>query len=182
MIRITTEWNGVQGSPYYSNMFFAGSLEAEANSAATAVGVFWNAIADKIGTNLDGSVLGDHAVVDPATGQTTEMFVGSAIAVPCTDVGAPLPPASQGLIRWRTGVFTNGREIRGRTFVPLPTENSNEGAGVPGNSYLIDLQAAADALVGGSELHVYSRTGGTIAMVSGAQVWTLWASMRSRRD
>lgn len=182
MIRITTEWQGVQGAPYYSNMFFDGVTEAEASAAATAAGVFWTAIADRIYTNLSGEVLGDHAVVDPASGQTTQVYSGTPIAINCTDASPQMPPTVQGLIRWRSGVFVAGREVRGRTFVPVPSEASNTTGGLPEAVYTADLQAAADALVSGSTLLCWSRVHGQTAAVSGASVWGQWATLRSRRD
>jgi len=182
MIRITTEWNGVQGSPYYTNMFFDGTLEAEADAAATAVGVFWTAIQDQIDTALEGEVLAEHAVIDPTTGQVTDLFIGTPVTINCSNAGAALPPATQGLIRWRTGIYVGGREVRGRTFVPSPTETSNDAPGVPSAAYIADLQPAADTLVSSSGLVVWSRANGQIAVVTGAQVWQQWASMRSRRD
>lgn len=185
MLRVTVITNAPQGSPWYANHFFGGTTEGEAVAASDAVralyGSFDNHRPSTIGSSNDTEV---HNI-DPSTGQTTEVF-----DVPqWTENGAHsfelLPYATQGLIRWRTGTFVNGRELRGRTFVPGLTEDYNV-AGVPSgglpalmagyiNTYITTSSAAGDPAV-------YSPTHKVAAIMTNGSFWSQWAVLRSRRD
>jgi len=99
-----------------------------------------------------------------------------------TAAGDPLPQQTQGLINWHTLSFVAGREIRGRTFIPGPSE-SDSSAGIPTAAYQLILQNAANALVAEStaNLFVWSKKLATIAEASSASVAPGWRVLRSRR-
>lgn len=181
MLRVTTQWVAFQGAPYYSTMFFDGSLSTEAQNAVTAVAQFWTTIADRINSDTDATVLGEVQVVDPATGETTAQYDVGNEAVASTAANTPLPWSTQGLVQWRTGVFLGGRQVRGRTFIPTPTEQDND-IGRPGTAYKADVDAAALTLVTGSGLVVWSRAHGQAVEVSSGACWDQWAYLGSRRD
>jgi hypothetical protein len=93
--------------------------------------------------------------------------------------------ATQGLIRWRTGVFIAGRELRGRTFIPGATE-SRSANGRPDSTYITTAETAAQDLLDnaalGAALVVYSVTHRQVELVQSRSVWGQWAVLRSRRD
>jgi len=95
-----------------------------------------------------------------------------------------LPPATQGLIEWRTGFFVGGREIRGRTFIPGLSNSSSAANGVPTSTWLTLAAAASTAIIGwtSSDFVVYSPTKHQKALVTAGQPWNEWAVLRSRRD
>lgn len=95
----------------------------------------------------------------------------------------PLPPANQALIRWRTGFYIAGRELRGRTFVPAMLEANSDG-GKPSSALLTRMTTSiADFLNDVDEKLVsYSPTHHAAAVVTSASVWGNWAVLRSRRD
>lgn len=186
MLRVTTVWGGVgQGLPYYSTHYFGGETSGEAAAAAAAVAEYWNDNSQIITTGLVPVVQPEVEVVQPTNGQTIGVHV---VTPPESDVAATgdvLPWTTQGLVRWRTGVFVGGREIRGRTFLPGMMEANNL-VGVPAPTWnTIANQAAASlitASVPAGDLVVYSRTHFQAAVVTSGSSWNQWATVRSRRD
>lgn len=182
MYRVRTGITGGPGGPFLSTMFFdviGGLTAANANAAA---GAFWTAIKAVSSSALTFTTESEVATVDIATGQVTGLLPVTPISVVGVDPADPLPFATQALIRWHTGVFTAGREIRGRTFVPGATEQYNV-SGVPRADYKAALDAAATTLIGavGAELMTYSRKNHDAAPVISGSTWSEWAVLRSRR-
>jgi len=186
MIRTTVTWVGTApGLPFYSSHYFEGDTQGEADAAVAAVVEFWQALSTLTTSAIDAVVSPEVEVVDPASGQVTGVFQTAGGTAEMTASGEPLPWTTQGLVRWRTGVFVGGREIRGRTFLPGPLE-ANNAVGVPASSYFTLANTAiagflTDAAAAGG-LVVYSRTHGQAALVAAGNVWTQWATVRSRRD
>jgi len=186
MLRITTEFSGtLQGTPYFNQLYFGGDTSGEADAASAAVAAWWVAMEDAFSLLLTWTINTEAEFVDEVTGQITgiETVPGGTGIGDAT--GDALSPASQGLVRWRTGVFVAGKEIRGRTFIPGPTEDVNQ-LGHPSAGYLPLVNTAAADLItaasGGGGLVVWSRTHGQAAAVATGSVWNQWAVLRSRRD
>ena len=175
---------GVTGAPYYSNFYWGGDTEGEAEAARDAAEAFWTSLVGDVYTAALGTLQGDVAQVDPVTGNTTAVFAGADRTIDFGG-GAPQSWATQGLIRWRTGVYANGREIRGRTFIPaVPTEMNGNGA--PNTPYINELTAAVAALMAlqtaAGDLVVWSRANGSSPSVVSGTPWNQFAVLRSRRD
>lgn len=185
MLRVTTVFSGVAGTPYYSSQFFGGSTEGEAVAAAQAVDDFWGALQINIWGVLQANQLPEVAQIDPATGQQIDAFPVDVEETDFTANQEPLPWATQGLIRLRTNTFVGGRRLQGRIFVPGLQEVNSIG-GNPDASVLTALGNAANILAtNGSTaggLVVYSRTHQQAAAVTSVSVWNRWAVLRSRRD
>jgi hypothetical protein len=117
----------------------------------------------------------------------TNKVVGSvgvtSVGATGTASGDTLPPAIQGLAMLRTGIYANGREVRGRLFLPGPTEGVNT-SGAPNSTYTGAWQSALQTLANDStnEWVVYSRVHHVTPVVFSVQVWGKWASLRKRRD
>jgi hypothetical protein len=183
MIRVTTEFGGVTGTPWVSQMYFAGSDAAAAAGASSDVSVFWTNLEDRIEDSVTYVVSGEVPSIDPATGDIIEVHFVTSNSGSGSATGDPLPRANQGLIRWRTGIYLSGREVRGRTFVPGPVEIDSGANGVPTPTYVSDLAAAANTLVGlTSDLGVWSPTHGVFHVATGSSAWNQFAVLRSRRD
>lgn len=183
MYRVTTLFTGplVTGGGI-SQLYFdeAGGTAAEAQSA---VATFWEGVAGVMSDEVDIEVVSDVETVSVSTGQVTGITPTETVNLVGLSTGDPLPLSTQGLIRWRTGFYAGGREVRGRTFIPGMTEsNSTDGkptTGLPGS-----LTGVAQSLVNdaSSELVVYSRSKAASAAVVSATCWDNWAVLRSRRD
>lgn len=185
MLRVTTIGTGPQGAPYYSTFYFGGTTEGEAAVAGDATQAFWTSFAGALRTDLLFQVQPEIELVDPATGNILGVFADSQVPIDCTGTGDPLPTSTQGLIRWRTGVYVAGKEIRGRTFIPGYTETSSTN-GVPIGTTVSGLTSVGTALLSAGSaaggMGVWSPTRGQWAPASSAAGWNQWAVMRSRRD
>lgn len=185
MIRVTVVHSGLEGLPGYSQHFFEGDTQGEAEAAVTAVGDFWDDLSVVTSSALDSRTEAEVFQVDPATGLTTNVFTTTPRNMGGATSGDVNPFATQMLLRWRTGVFVGGREVRGRTFVPgtLEAQNTN---GRPLAAALAFAQTAINTYLtassGAGGAVVYSRANGQAALVSSGTPWDQWAVLRSRRD
>lgn len=181
--RVRTLMTGGSGAAQVNTMFFDASGGLTAQDAATAASDFWFAIRSNISSQYQ--MTGDTNVeeIDTITGQA---IGATAVSVPSffgTDSGDPLPWATQGLCQLNSGIFINGRQQKGRIFVPGATEPANA-LGVPVTGYRTALLGALAPLISGItfKLMVYSRKNHVASQVTGANVWTKWALLKSRRD
>lgn len=185
MLRVITEITGGSGGPQWSTMHFGGTTEGEAAAAALAAAAFWADLQDTLTAAYQFHFDGEVYRVDPATNQILEVFLTAGWDRDGTKAGETLPWATQGLVRWRTGTYVAGRELRGRTFIPGWLE-SESGGGVPSPAAVAAMNAAglqfltSAAPAGGAV--VYSPTHGVASAISAAQAWDRWAVLRSRRD
>lgn len=184
MLRFTTVHTGRPGSPYYTTLFSGGSTQGEADAGVDAIYDFWVDLQGLITAGLLSQVSPEVDVVDPATGLVTDTFTTTSAGSTSTG-NAPLPPATQGLIRLRTSTFVAGRRVLGHIFVPS-LANDAQTIGEPSTAFLTGAQTAATdlatAMSGAGDLVVYSRTHLQEATVTGTSVWNRFAVLRSRRD
>jgi hypothetical protein len=156
---------------------------AGALAVRTALNTWLTAVKSQVHTTCVFTVFEPLEVIDPATGQVS----GTLPITTMTHVGASTteqqPRAIQALVRWFTGVYVGGREIRGRTFIPGITEGGND-AGVPASALMTNLDSAANTLASDSsaKLAVWSKARGQAVDVVSAATWNQFAVLRSRRD
>lgn len=182
MYRIRTIFQNQPGVPYLSTLFFS-ETGGTAAQAAAAAGSFYSAMDDILAGSVTWSFDGIVETVNPITGNI--LAITSVTPYSGLGVGSEeaLPYATQGLVRWRTGEYVNGREIRGRTFLPCPPETMNAD-GVPSEAYTdtVDIAAAALLASANAELVVWSRVNQQQQAVTAFSTWPQWAILRSRRD
>jgi len=184
VLRVTTQWSGPAGGPFYTTLHFDGVDQTAAEDAASAAVAFWNGMQAAITSTVSRQVLPEVKQIDPVSGDATAVYNtagGDLTAGGAT--GAPLPWTTQGLIRLRTGQFVSGREVRGRIFVPGFTEDAND-AGRPNSSARGVFNSAVSSLISDPDsiLVVYSPSHGLFRVVNAGNAWTEWAVLRSRRD
>jgi hypothetical protein len=184
MIRVRTVWTGVAGAPYYSNHYFEGAAGAtDAAQAVSDVVAFWTALQNNIDNNATGTVQSEVVEIDPATGDITASYATAGGVVTGTDAGDALPPQTQGLVRYQTGVYIGGRQVVGHTYVPSPPEALNSAVGLPVVTYNTRCNTAAGILVASPAVFsVWSRAHGQRVTVIGGGGTAQWAVLRSRRD
>jgi Flp pilus assembly protein TadG len=205
MYRVTTKFTGPQINGGGIQQFYFDLGGGTAVQAAAAVKTFWagfsgflqtgNSIEVQAGVEQVVDTDGRIILIYATTGQTTATTGGSE----------PLSPATQGLIQWRTGVYSDSREIRGRTFIPAMMESLNT-SGAPASSLVTAVNTLAAALIAdaNSILVTYRRErlarpqvgvpgdpwflrqqahrDGEFAPVTTGALWSKWATLRSRRD
>jgi len=182
MYRVRIVFDGMPGAPWLSTLYF-NETGGTAQQAATAAGTFWGAVDALMDNEVNWTTEGDVTLINSATGNAT----GVVATTPVTGTGAlstlALPFVAQGLIRWRTGVYVAGRELRGRTFVPALATASNDNGRVLAASVTTMNNAAAALLAdANSELVVWSKTHGSASPALTGNAWSQFASLRSRRD
>jgi len=181
--RVRTALAGGSGSAQVSTMFFSSAGGETAQDAATAVSKLWLDLSNEIYIGYTMAPETDVFTIDPVTGEPTGIVSVTATARTGGDSTDPLPWMTQGLIRWTTGTFIAGRQVRGRTFIPGATEAWNTG-GVPNTTYKTQLTTALTTFLTtvGVTPVIYSRHNHSAWPVINGSVWTKWAELRTRRD
>lgn len=190
MLRVVSQMTGLAGAPYFSTQYFEGSTSGEAAIAVEAVFDFWTAIKGFITAGLSIQIQPEVDVLDVPTGQVQDTFAASAVPVVSTG-NAPLPKATQGLLRARTSEFVAGRRVQGRVFIPALANDAQLG-GVPSSGFMTALATAGAALVTdtnpGQAWSIWHRpssvgaSDGSLHPVTSTSVWNQFAVLRSRRD
>ena len=181
--RVETVTTGLGGVPLFTVLWFNDSV-GTADDATTAVENFWTDLAPMIVNECSMQVQGDVHTVDPVTNQITGVTVASVAGpIAGTNVSEPAPLSTQGLLQWFTGEFHNGRQLRGRTFIP-GVPSSGVSVGKPTTGYKAAVLTAGLNLMGDSNtvLNVFSRVNGVARAVTGVATWSDFAVLRSRRD
>lgn len=184
---------GVTG-PGLMTFFFAGGDQGLATTASNDVLTFLNAIRARVYGPMTMTLDPVVANIDIPTGNLLGTFSGLGTTVTGADGGEPLPRTVQGLVQTHTAGVVHNRAVRGRLFIPGPTETNNEPPGTPTLAYRTQMSDAAGALASavGSDWGCYSRRFlgtpsnparlGTFHPITSAGTWNQWASLRSRRD
>lgn len=184
MLRVRSLFTGVAGSPFYSNLFFAGTLSTEAQDAVDGVRAMWARYEIIFRTPMQISVEEFVPSIDPATGNVTGGFVTDPDEpLQCTNTGEALPPATQAVANLLTNTYIGGRRLRGKCFLPGWTVGSNTATGLmesDARQYVQD--GFNDLIASGPDLLVWSRKNGQTAPVAAVTVPSQWGILRSRRD
>jgi hypothetical protein len=205
MYRVTTLFSGtyVAGGGIQQFHFIEGG--GTALQALAAAKAFWAACSGFLVAGTIGITQGTVETVDELTGQVTAVTAGTNGTTSFTGGSEAMAPQVQGLVQWRSGIFADGREIRGRTFLPAMMESLNT-LGAPAESLVTAVGVAAAALIADANsglcvwrrprverpqvgvpgdrwyLPAQSARVGTHAVVSSGAMWSKWATLRSRRD
>lgn len=191
MLRFRIITIGFDGEPGYNVFHTQGDDFSGVEARADGFREYMDVVRDAVSSECT-MILDDVAyLVDPVTGDTT----GATPIVPTSFAGEQgathVVGGACGLIRWRTGVYSDGREIRGRTFVAGLGDVSDPEGNVVAGAVTI-MQNAADALLAVGDLGVWRRPRpdtsplgprpGQFALVTGRSVWSEFALLRTRRD
>jgi hypothetical protein len=191
MLRVRTTWTSPQGGPYLSTHYFTGASDVAAQDAVDALVTFWQAVDAGIMNTYTWTVLPEVAHIDEDDGKILNLYPVTGDSAPgAVTSGTQLPPSNQVLVRWHTQAYIDGRNVRGRTFIPgVPTANNQAGKFNSGSAAIFDTAAEALISDAGSELVVWRRpnpaaetTAGQAIPVSAASVWLDFAILRRRRD
>ena len=185
MYRVRTVFTGMLGSPYLSTMYFHDNLPigVTRQQVVTAVGTFWTAVDAQLSTSLQWSTEADVVTIDQVTGDITASGGTTPASGSGGTTGAAVLTAVQALVRWTTGQYIGGRQVRGRTFVP-GMHGGNAIGNAPTAALTNAINAAAAALIADPnvELLLWSRKNGVAHLVTGGSAWGTLAVLRSRRD
>lgn len=181
--RVRTIVTGVAGSPYY----LVGYFSAESGTAQDCVDawsdfVIGPAVNGKLGSTW--TTEGEVELVNPVTGDTIGLEDAVGIDVLGTTDYDLLPTSNQALVRWRTGNYVAGREVRGRTNLPLQSVGSIDDAGNLNSTVINGYRTRAATLIDDpATVHViWSKKNGLWWATQTASVWEKLSVLRSRRD
>lgn len=187
--RIRSLWTGAQirGGGVTDIYYFASSGD-EGDMAAEVRGL-WSDLAATFVTGTTVTIDPDVFNIDEGTGDVVSIVTLGSPPAPVTgsNAGDPLPPATQGLLQWRTSGVVRNRRVRGRTFLPAQGEGGST-LGVPSSGLITTWQDAADIFLSQVQQPVvWSRPvpggdPGSFHAVESAAAWDQWAVLRSRRD
>ena len=180
MRKIQTTFTGVAGTPWYSNMYFGDTPSAQ--DCVDHVGEFWvemNAfMVDEIAWSVSSQVL----TIDAATGEITGSTSAQGVNGQGGQTQEMLPTATQLVLKWLTGVYVNGRQAQGKTFIPGLADFCNVDGSV--NSAIV-TQINTDIalwLAAGPPLLLWSKAAGVSNIVTTPVCWNRFGVLRSRRD
>lgn len=182
ILRVRVGYSGIGGTPYLSTFFFNGAGQTDADNAASAVATFQGAIDAFQDSELTWRTDPQVVEINEANGQALGSYSTAAQTASGSVTGESVPFIAQALVRMRTGVYIAGRELRGRLFIPGLTE-VNSTNGVLASATLTGLGIACDNLRtdADAEWVVWSRTHGQDSVITAANVWEQFATLRSRR-
>lgn len=200
MLRVRTIITAPTGSPYLSVFHFTSVADDQiaADAAASKVGNYWNEFRAVWLSTVSYSVQQTVDVVTPSSGQLTgQLSVAAHTGAGAVAGSDLLPPHVQGLVRFTTAEFVNGRRVRGRSFVPGLLESSNGPSGSPAGQLVTTTAPAAIVAIlnaANAQLVVWSRPFthvqpsdpptriGTTHVVTSGELQPKFAVLRSRRD
>lgn len=173
----------VVSGPAVSTFYFDNAT-GTTQQAVTAVGTFMNSWQAQVSTALNWASEPEVDFLNESTGQlqstvTTTPFTGVG-----TQAGARISSVNQVLLRLFTDTISNGRQVRGRLFIPGFVEATNNVAGEPESASLTPINAAATTLINDPNVNwvLWSRKNGIAPAITLASCWSKYAVLRSRRD
>lgn len=192
LLRCRALWNGFSGAPGYTNWYYdySAGTPADATQALRTMYDFFNVLKASLPTDVIVSFPLDLAIMDSSSGQQTSQVTAGAMPGEITGTGAGSYSAPSGaVIRWTTGAYKNGRQVRGRTFLVPLVASAYDGDGTLGSGTVTTLQTAATGSVstGGLPRVVFSRPAagggsGSFAVITGGFAVDKACVLRSRRD
>lgn len=181
---ITTEWTMASGTGKLTVMYFG--TGAFISAQRTALNAFWTSVKASLDNSVSYNISTTGRELDVATGALTGGWTeATARSGSGSGVTEQVADATQGLIRWQTGIIVGGRFLQGRTFIPglsiAALSNGNLGG-----STISTFQTAANTLISAAvELDVWHRpiagSGGSASGVTSAAVPAELAVLRRRR-
>lgn len=185
MMRVRVIIGAQSGGPYLATHFFGGTDLAGAQAASDAIAAFWTTVSVQLANTHTWATSSTVDLVDPVTGKTTAAQVVTTVNGTGGVSPANLAPvATQGLIRWHTNTFVDGKEVRGRTFIPSISTTRVATDGSPAGTLTGAMNSAAATLIAaaGSDLVVWSKKHGVAYSALSGSAWNKFAVLRSRRD
>lgn len=184
MWKIQTIVTGVAGAPYYLVGYFD-SVTGTPQDAVTAWAAFTHPSSATTGKNgATYTTGGEVLVVDPVSGDAITSVTTTPVVLAGTGNISLMSRQTQGLARFRTGVRVAGREVRGRTNLPLIATSFDDTNGNPTTTYVTSINTRITALINAAQAQhvVWSKKNGQHYPSTSGSAWSQWATLRSRRD
>nr|CRY94144.1 hypothetical protein [uncultured prokaryote] len=186
MFEVLTRWSGsYSAEDMVTVMYFDESVEVD--FARDELSVLWQAIGPLLHSSYTWKIDHTGRVMSPETGKTTALWNDPMVRTGVGGVGidGPVSNASMLLLQWRTGNYVDGRELRGRSFIP-GLSTTNLVGGEVRDTARVTAANAADALAKSSQgFCIWKRpkegSPGSIGTVKTGDAWREMAVLRGRR-
>lgn len=192
LFQVRVNWTG-PSSPLLSTHYFDGANVGGPAQAADAAGDWWSSVQAVVGTGFSWSVDPEVRTIDEVSGGLLAIATVVGQSGAGSLAGEPLD-LLQGVASWHTGLVVDGRVLKGRTFIPGPTEGANDSDATPTAGYASAVNSATTTLLArvDADLAVWHRpvfdpeTGartrdGSFELVTSGSVENQWSYLRSRR-
>ena len=186
MREIITRWTTPAGGGFVTVMYFEDTAHSVADQRAR-LGEFWLAVKDELSSSVTYTVAQEGRVMEPSTGAVTGGWTDAPIYTGNGGSSStPVPDSSQVLVRWLTGEYRDGRQVRGRSFIPGMRYDALA-AGNLNPAVVAEIQGEATAFVNAAiGFGIWRRPkpgrAGILELVSTANVWSEFAVQRGRRQ
>lgn len=182
--RVRTEFTGPEGLPGLNVTHWRKEPLFGTTAVVARIEDFWTGMRGLLTTGLTIRVDPEIDVIDEATGQLVDVVSETTENITGLDTDPPLPWEVQGLASVTTGLFVNGRRLRGRMFIPgLCTDSLSGGKFFESNRGDTETRWTAFTSAGLDAVFcVYSTTHHVSEPQQNAIVRSDFASLRSRRD
>lgn len=179
--RVRIAWTGWTGAPGVSTLFYAAPPTSAQLAGWTT---FFTNIKAQTPLQVTTQVENAGQQIHTDTGKAFDTWSGPAQPLTTGTGATGLLSAAGWMIRWNTGQFFNGRQVRGRMFMipTIPTIFDVDGTLIEATRTL--LQGHVNTLLSSASggLVVYSQTAKNAFVVTSATVMDKLLVMRSRRD
>jgi hypothetical protein len=176
--KVVTQWNGFPGAPGFTTMYFDGA----STPPLAALQTFWTACKNLLPVTVTLQVANSGVSIDLATGKPDGTWT-SGVQAPIVGTGANAYAAPAGAeVEWKTGQFSNGREIRGKTFIVPIIIAAYQTDGTIADTNRDAVTTAATALLAATpKIGVWSRKAHQWQTATSAKCLDKVVVLRSRR-
>src|SRR3954452_25399149 len=179
--RVRVGWTNWLGGPGVSTFYYAAP---PTGAQLTGLRTFFDAQKVNIPAGIQMQVENQGQQIDTATGQAVDTWTAAAQTV-ITGTGSGGYVSVAGYyIRWNTGLFSNGRAVRGKTYMIPCTPPVFDTDGTINGATIASIQAAVTAFMTSTSggLVVYSPTAKNGFVATSGTVMDKQVVLRSRRD
>ena len=176
--KVVVDWSGWPGGPGFSTFYFA----AATPPPLAALNAWFSSVRGLIPSSIYILPRNSGVTLNDVDGKPVGAWTTTAVAgVQGLATGAYAAPAGA-VVEWKTGVYSNGHQIKGRTFlVPCATSQyDNDGTLVSGAVTAVN-NACTTLLAATPKLVVFSKTHAVSPFAVSGNVLDKVAVMRSRR-
>lgn len=144
---------------------------------------FFEAIKTIIPSQVTITYPGNGNVMDVATGNTIGTWSATAPSASTMTGIAGYAGGAGAVVNWHTGIYTAGRELKGKTFLVPVVGGQYDADGTFIPAALTTMRTAADLLHGGTNpIWVYSKTNHTAAACNGSVIPDEVMTLKSRKQ
>lgn len=185
LTRVRTVATGVAGTPWYFNFHFLHAASpTDPQPEIDAVTTFWTSLRPMLSSAVSYTTEGDVPVLNLDGTQAT-ILTGAQSTLTGAGVATLAPTSLTALVRERTAVTVNGRALQGRINISGLSIERLDGPNWSAqtvNTITAAANVLEDTLSNGARWAVLSKTGAVAADITGINVPSVPAVLRSRRD